>query len=65
MLPVDYEGAELGDLLQRPVRPRFSGVVESDTDSMLEFKDEMSQAVLSPVGADGCVYTYVIMPMRV
>jgi hypothetical protein len=25
----------------------------------------MSQAVMSPVGAEGYTYTYVIMPMRV
>jgi DNA polymerase III sliding clamp (beta) subunit (PCNA family) len=31
----------------------------------LDFKDEMSQAVLKPVGADSYEYTYVIMPMRI
>ena len=31
----------------------------------LEFKDEMSQAVMKPINADGYDYTYVIMPMRV
>ena len=31
----------------------------------LEFKDEMSQAVMKPVGAENYEYTYVIMPMRV
>ena len=33
--------------------------------TLLEFKDEMSQAVMKPVGAEGYDYTYVIMPMRV
>ena len=33
--------------------------------SSLEFKDEMSQAVMKPVGAEGYDYTYVIMPMRI
>ena len=42
----------------------FLGVVETDSVS-LEFKDEMSQAVMKPIGADGYDYTYVIMPMRV
>jgi DNA polymerase-3 subunit beta len=42
----------------------FLSVVETDSVG-LEFKDEMSQAVLKPVGADGYDYTYVIMPMRV
>ena len=38
----------------------------ADTDSVgLEFKDEMSQAVMKPIGADGYDYTYVIMPIRV
>ena len=31
----------------------------------LDLKDEVSQAVMSPVGAEGYEYTYVIMPMRV
>ena len=42
----------------------FLGVVETDVVS-LEFKDEVSQAVMKPVGAEGYDYTYVIMPMRV
>ena len=31
----------------------------------LDLKDEVSQAVVKPVGAEGYDYTYVIMPMRV
>jgi DNA polymerase-3 subunit beta len=42
----------------------FLAVVETDSVA-LEFKDEMSQAVMKPIGADGYEYTYVIMPMRV
>jgi DNA polymerase-3 subunit beta len=42
----------------------FLAVVETDSVG-LEFKDEMSQAVIKPIGADGYDYTYVIMPMRV
>jgi DNA polymerase III sliding clamp (beta) subunit (PCNA family) len=42
----------------------FLGAVETDSIA-LDFKDEMSQAVLSPIGAEGYTYTYVIMPMRV
>ena len=42
----------------------FLGAVETDSVA-LEFKDEMSQAVMSPIGAEGYSYTYVIMPMRV
>jgi DNA polymerase III sliding clamp (beta) subunit (PCNA family) len=39
-------------------------VVETEA-NQLEFKDEMSQAVVKPIGADGYDYTYVIMPMRI
>ena len=42
----------------------FLSVVETDSVG-LEFKDEMSQAVMKPIGAEGYDYTYVIMPMRV
>ena len=31
----------------------------------LELKDEVSQAVMKPIGTEGYDYTYVIMPMRV
>ena len=40
------------------------GVVQSEVVA-LELKDEVSQAVMRPVGAEGYDYTYVIMPMRV
>ena len=42
----------------------FLSVVETETIE-LEFKDEMSQAVIKPIGAEGYDYTYVIMPMRI
>jgi DNA polymerase III sliding clamp (beta) subunit (PCNA family) len=42
----------------------FLAVVETDVVA-LDFKDEMSQAVMKPVGAEGYDYTYVIMPMRI
>jgi DNA polymerase III sliding clamp (beta) subunit (PCNA family) len=42
----------------------FLNVVETDSVG-LDFKDEMSQAVMTPIGAEGYDYTYVIMPMRV
>ena len=42
----------------------FLNVVETDVVS-LSLKDEVSQAVMKPVGADGYDYTYVIMPMRI
>jgi DNA polymerase-3 subunit beta len=42
----------------------FLNVVETDQ-VVLELKDETSQAVMKPLGAEGYDYTYVIMPMRV
>jgi DNA polymerase-3 subunit beta len=42
----------------------FLNVVETDVVS-LSLKDEVSQAVMKPVGAEGYDYTYVIMPMRI
>jgi DNA polymerase-3 subunit beta len=42
----------------------FLAVVETDGVT-LEFKDEMSQAVLKPTSPEGYDYTYVIMPMRI
>jgi DNA polymerase-3 subunit beta len=42
----------------------FLNVVETDVVS-LALKDEVSQAVMRPVAADGYNYTYVIMPMRI
>jgi DNA polymerase-3 subunit beta len=42
----------------------FLAAVGTDVVS-LDLKDEVSQAVMQPVGADGYDYTYVIMPMRV
>ena len=65
-LAIDYEGEAVQICFNAQYFLDFLGVV--DTDSVqLEFKDEMSQAVMRPVGGDdtGCDYTYVIMPMRV
>jgi DNA polymerase III sliding clamp (beta) subunit (PCNA family) len=31
----------------------------------LSLKDDVSQAVMRPIGAQGYSYTYVIMPMRI
>ena len=42
---------------------QFLDVVGTDKVA-LELKDEVSQAVMRPVGQDGFEYTYVLMPMR-
>jgi DNA polymerase-3 subunit beta len=64
VLIVDYAAAPVTICFNAQYVLDFLGVVETDSVA-LEFKDEMSQAVMSPVGADGYSYTYVIMPMRV
>lgn len=64
VLIVDYTAAPVTICFNAQYVLDFLGVVETDSVS-LEFKDEMSQAVMKPIGADGYEYTYVIMPMRV
>jgi DNA polymerase-3 subunit beta len=64
VLMVDYAGAPVTICFNAQYVLDFLGVVETDSVG-LEFKDEMSQAVMKPVGAEGYDYTYVIMPMRV
>src|SRR5687768_14113782 len=64
ILMVDYASAPVTICFNAQCVLDFLGVVETDTVS-LDFKDEMSQAVLKPVGGEGYEYTYVIMPMRI
>jgi len=61
---VDYAAAPVTICFNAQYVLDFLAVVETDSIA-LEFKDEMSQAVMKPIGADGYDYTYVIMPMRV
>jgi DNA polymerase-3 subunit beta len=63
-LPVEYSGPALTICFNAQYVLDFLGVVDADVVA-LELKDEVSQAVMRPVGADGYDYTYVIMPMRV
>jgi DNA polymerase-3 subunit beta len=63
-LPVDYAGAAMQICFNAQYVLDFLAAVSSDVVS-LDLKDEVSQAVMKPVGADGYDYTYVIMPMRV
>jgi DNA polymerase-3 subunit beta len=63
-LPVEYDGTPLQICFNAQYVLDFLGVVSTDVVS-LELKDEVSQAVMKPVGAEGYDYTYVIMPMRV
>ena len=63
-LPVDYSGGSMQICFNAQYVLDFLAAVTTDTVA-LELKDEVSQAVMSPVGAEGYDYTYVIMPMRV
>ena len=64
VIPVEYSGTSVTICFNAQYVLDFLGVVETDSVA-LEFKDEMSQAVMKPIGAEGYDYTYVIMPMRV
>ncbi len=64
VMMVEYDGAPMQICFNARYVLEFLSAVETDTVS-LAFKDEMSQAVMTPVGADGYEYTYVIMPMRI
>jgi len=61
---VDYSAAPVTICFNAQYVLDFLAVMETDSVA-LEFKDEMSQAVMKPIGAEGYEYTYVIMPMRV
>jgi DNA polymerase III subunit beta len=63
-LPVDYTGSPMQICFNAQYVLDFLAAVATDVVS-LELKDEVSQAVMKPVGAEGYDYTYVIMPMRV
>jgi DNA polymerase-3 subunit beta len=63
-LPVEYSGAPMQICFNAQYVLDFLSAVATDAVS-LELKDEVSQAVMKPVGADSYDYTYVIMPMRV
>jgi len=63
-LPVDYNDAGMQICFNAQYVMDFLGAVETDNVA-LELKDEVSQAVMKPVGTDGYDYRYVIVPMRV
>jgi DNA polymerase III subunit beta len=63
-IPVDYSSTPLAISFNAQYVLDFLNVVETDIVS-LSLKDDVSQAVMKPVGAEGYDYTYVIMPMRI
>jgi DNA polymerase-3 subunit beta len=64
VIVIDYTGAPAQICFNAQYVLDFLGVVETAAVT-LAFKDEMSQAIMRPVGAEGYDYTYVIMPMRI
>jgi DNA polymerase-3 subunit beta len=63
-LAVEYAGPPLQICFNAQYVLDFLSAVTTDLVS-LELKDEVSQALMKPIGAEGYDYTYVIMPMRV
>src|SRR5436309_632105 len=63
-LPVEYSGAPMQICFNAQYVLDFLAAVSTDIVS-IELKDEVTQAMMKPVGAEGYDYTYVIMPMRV
>jgi DNA polymerase III subunit beta len=64
VITVDYAGTPVTICFNAQYVLDFLSVADTDG-VILEFKDEMSQAVMKPINADGYDYTYVIMPMRI
>jgi DNA polymerase-3 subunit beta len=63
-IAVDYEGPEITICFNAQYVLDFLNAVDSEVVA-LDLKDDVSQAVMKPVGVEGYDYTYVIMPMRV
>jgi DNA polymerase-3 subunit beta len=63
-MSVDYNGTSMQICFNAQYVLDFLSAVSCDVVS-LDLKDEVSQAVMKPVGVEGYDYTYVIMPMRV
>ena len=63
-ITVEYAGDDLAISFNAQYVLDFLNVVETDV-VLLSLKDEVSQAVMKPVGSAEYDYTYVIMPMRI
>jgi len=63
-LPVDFAGPGVEICFNAQYVLDFLSAVNTDAVS-LELKDDVSQALMKPIGTEGYDYTYVIMPMRV
>jgi DNA polymerase-3 subunit beta len=63
-IAVDYSGPDITICFNAQYVLDFLNVADAEIVE-LDLKDDVSQAVMKPVGVDGYDYTYVIMPMRV
>ncbi|MBI1873222.1 MAG: DNA polymerase III subunit beta [Acidobacteria bacterium] len=63
-LAIEYPGGPLQICFNAQYVLDFLGVADSELVAM-ELKDEVSQAVMKPVGVGDYDYTYVVMPMRI
>ena len=63
-LAVEYGGPALQISFNAQYVLEFLNAVETDLIA-IEFKDDVSQTVMKPVGAMDYDYTYVVMPMRI
>jgi DNA polymerase-3 subunit beta len=63
-LPVEYSGSAVQICFNAQYVVDFLSVVTTDTVA-LDLKDDVSQAVMRPIGGEDGEYVYVIMPMRV
>ncbi|MGE3841831.1 MAG: DNA polymerase III subunit beta [Vicinamibacterales bacterium] len=63
LLMVDYDGPTVQICFNAGYVLDFLGAVETER-VVLEFKDDVSQALMRPVGSTDYDYLYVIMPMR-
>jgi DNA polymerase-3 subunit beta len=63
-LTVEYAGAPVRTSFNAQYLLDFLNVVGTDA-VVMELRDEVSQAVMKPVGGEDFDYTYVLMPMRI
>ncbi|MBP1636981.1 MAG: dnaN, partial [Acidobacteria bacterium] len=63
-IAVEYDGPAMSISFNAQYVIDFLSAVGSDIVSV-EFKDDVSQTVMKPVGSPNYDYTYVVMPMRV
>ena len=63
VLMVEYDGPSVKICFNAQYVLDFLNAVETERVS-LDFKDDVSQSLMRPVGPEGYDYLYVIMPMR-